>query len=696
MQSTVSGTSPSLGLPLAIAGTIEPTRLSWFYRGGLTVIAIAMLLLPLLYLSVVVGAAAFVWWHITANTWLLEGGASQWRLLGYAAPAVIGVALVFFMVKPILARPTRRRDPVPVSAEQEPALFAFIEQICGQVRAPIPRRVQVDCQVNASAGFMPGRLRLLKRDLVLTIGLPLVAGLSIRELGGVLAHEFGHFAQGTGMRLTALVRGIDGWFARVVYERDHWDEKLETWSKNWDWRAAVILVMARGAIWLSRRLLHGLMITGHAISCFMLRQMEYDADSYEIKFAGSEAFARTSARMRQLNAGAQFGYNDLRHSWQQRALPADFPTFLVDVSNRMPQDVLAQVRRTPESATGLLDTHPADADRLRAAEAAAAPGILLGGDDPATLLFRDFEALSAEATRHHYAHELGLDIEQVALVGTAEAVEERQRRQERDRAVEEFFGECVSAQRPLRLPLQEMTQLADEDLRTVAAQVRAAMAASADDAARRCQLFERLAQRHDHAFAAEEVLTAGLTISDPENWDLNEPTLAGAASTIASALQQQEMHVPSLERFETAAARRLAAGIVLAMRRSMDADIQSQCDLFNAVGGVLPHVHGARRCVLAITILSQANSEDGAGEAIRARLELLVARINKSFTEIRRGLGDLPIPKQLTERPISAVAWCGLSPKAEAASPPEVIERVSSLYWTLLGQLVIVARTELS
>ena len=67
---------------------------------------------------------------------------------------------------------------------------------------------------------MPRPLGVFKKDLVLTIGLPLVAGLSIREFGGVLAHEFGHFAQGGGMRLTALVRFVNGWFARVVYERD--------------------------------------------------------------------------------------------------------------------------------------------------------------------------------------------------------------------------------------------------------------------------------------------------------------------------------------------------------------------------------------------------------------------------------------------------------------------------------------------
>ena len=83
----------------------------------------------------------------------------------------------------------------------------------------------MDCLVNASAGF--GRdAGLFGQNLVLTIGLPLVAGLTARQFAGVLAHEFGHFSQGAGMRLSYVVRSVNAWFARVVFERDGWDESL--------------------------------------------------------------------------------------------------------------------------------------------------------------------------------------------------------------------------------------------------------------------------------------------------------------------------------------------------------------------------------------------------------------------------------------------------------------------------------------
>ena len=78
----------------------------------------------------------------------------------YATPAVAGVVLMFFMVKPILARPSKRQESLQVDADAEPMLSAFIDEIRPQVRAPRPRRVHVDCTVNASAGCMRGRLNL--------------------------------------------------------------------------------------------------------------------------------------------------------------------------------------------------------------------------------------------------------------------------------------------------------------------------------------------------------------------------------------------------------------------------------------------------------------------------------------------------------------------------------------------------------
>ena len=169
----------ALGGPtFTFSGTIAPTEVTAAYRLGLAFVAAAMLLLPVLYMALIVATGAAVWWHVAENTWILSGdGGKQWRLILYATPIVAGLVLMFFMVKPILARPSKREQPLAIHADDEPTLFAFINDICGQIRAPRPSHVQVDCMVNASASFRRGSL--FGRDLVLTIGMPLAGGLSV-------------------------------------------------------------------------------------------------------------------------------------------------------------------------------------------------------------------------------------------------------------------------------------------------------------------------------------------------------------------------------------------------------------------------------------------------------------------------------------------------------------------------------------
>jgi hypothetical protein len=67
---------------------------------------------------------------------------------------------------------------------------------------------------------------------------------NLSEVAGVLAHELGHFSQGSGMRLSYVIRSINGWFARVVFERDEWDQWLEESAQEADYRLAWILLGA--------------------------------------------------------------------------------------------------------------------------------------------------------------------------------------------------------------------------------------------------------------------------------------------------------------------------------------------------------------------------------------------------------------------------------------------------------------------
>ncbi|MEO1366636.1 MAG: M48 family metallopeptidase, partial [Acidobacteriota bacterium] len=407
----MSPSTPRADILDAFTGRIKPVKVKPTYQLALVAVTLAMVLLPMIYLGII-GATGFAVFRYAIDGLSLFDTVSNAKsaLFLYATPLFVGAVAVVFLVKPLFSRtldesPTHSLDP-----GAEPTLFAFVEKLCREVGAPTPKRIDVDCQVNASASFRRGASSLFGNDLVLTIGMPLARGLSLEQLAGVLAHEFGHFAQGAGMRLTYVVRSINGWFARVVYERDSWDAKLDDGAKRAE-EVGLLLWLAvqasRGMVWLTRRILWALMHAGHAISCYLMRQMEFDADRYEARLVGSRTFASTARDLSLLGAGQQVAMARLRETFPLGHLVDDMPELIHELRHRLEPDVVDQInRRRLEEKTGAFDTHPADVDRERSAARETDPPAFRS-ELPATALFSDFGALARTVSRRFLEAQVG-------------------------------------------------------------------------------------------------------------------------------------------------------------------------------------------------------------------------------------------------------------------------------------------------
>ncbi|QDU47634.1 Protease HtpX [Symmachiella dynata] len=400
-KKTPATTDPARWLNRAFRGDIKPVRRSIVYRFGILLVTIVMVVLPLLYVALIGLTGYAVYYHAVNHTGML--GAARGRgmimvFLVYLAPLVIGGILVLFMIKPLFARPAKHVRRRSLTNAGEPLIFALVERICEVVGAPQPRRIDIDYELNASARFRRGWLSFFGSDLVLTIGIPLAAGLSARQLTGVLAHEFGHFSQGVGMRLTYIVRNVNGWFARVVYERDEWDEWLAETASEVDFRIGWILLLSQLCVAITRGVLWFLMLVGHAVSGFMLRQMEYDADRYETRVAGSETFAETSHRIRQLGVAYGLTQQAVVGLLNQGLYPDDLAKVMLKMGDELTPKALRQIKQSgDEEKTGIFDTHPCDKDRIASSEREKAPGIF-HVDGPASKLFQNFEGLSKNVT----------------------------------------------------------------------------------------------------------------------------------------------------------------------------------------------------------------------------------------------------------------------------------------------------------
>ena len=403
----------------AFRGPIEPIERSSAYRRGVTTAALVMMLLPVLYLMIVSGIAALICGHAAYNTWLLEATGSSkavsFSYLMYFAPIIIGGIIVLFMLKPLFAPIPKKQATRSITRQQEPLLFTFVDKVCEAVHAPKPVRIDIDCDVNASAGFRRGLISFLGDDLVLTLGLPLTAGLTLTEFGGVLAHEFGHFSQGAAMRLSFVMRSITGWFARAVEERDVFDVMLEGLAHSFGYRLGFIFYIAMGGVWLSRRVLVLLIHLGFLVVGILMREMEFDADLSEIRFGGTPSFIRTTRKLRLLGLAFHVANNDAYKFYQEGRLADNLPRLTLASLPRIPTDIKKKaLEEADKEETGQFDSHPCDRERIARAEKENARGVFLY-EEPASALFGDFEAISRLATCDYYTDVIGVTLREGLL-----------------------------------------------------------------------------------------------------------------------------------------------------------------------------------------------------------------------------------------------------------------------------------------
>lgn len=571
-------TAPDYSILSAIQPIARRPKTSILYQLNLLVVAIVMVLLPLIYFALVGLAAYGVYYHAVHHShWFTTYGSRAGRaiillFLAYIIPLIVGAVIVFFMIKPIFAGRPKRAQPLALNPADNPLLYAFIEKICQTVGAPSPKRIDLDCDLNASAGFRRGFGSMFGNDLVLTIGLPLVANLSAAEFGGVVAHEFGHFTQSVGMRLSYIIRSVNFWFMRVIYERDAWDEALEQWAQEIeDGYAAVIVWTAQIGVFFARLILRILMYIGLLIGGFMMRQMEYDADAWEIKLAGSETFERTQRKLATLSVAMEQTYRQIRERWQRtRQLPDNLSEMLRQNHESLSAATLQKIEDASGlERTGLFDSHPSLADRIRQARRAADPGVF-HDDRPASELFCSFDHPARFVTLLHYTDDLDIPVTQDMLLRVEAKIPVSHGKPGAGAVLvprasvaklDEYFLGALPLLLPVKLPPLVPSMDYEADM-TELLQITGSLQDVQGQLAPIVTQYDETSERLIQARTAAQLLRAGLSVV-AEDYGLSEPTLEAAQAAEAESVQERDSLRDSLHEVGNALQRRLQLGLSL-------------------------------------------------------------------------------------------------------------------------------------
>ena len=644
---------------------IEPVPVAWSYRIGIALTSLFMIMLPLIYLCMIMGVGWLVYYHAVNHAGMISaatqstsgrnsGRAAIFAFLAYLTPMIAGVVLILFMLKPLFSKQSNDSGRRTLKPADDPLLFEFVNRICAAVGSPRPRRIDIDCNINASASFGRGLLSMLGNDLVLTIGMPLVAGLTMRQFAGVLAHEFGHFSQGAGMRLSYLIRSISMWFTRVVYERDAWDDRLAEWSHSIDIRIGWVLYLTRLCVWLTRKVLWVLMLLGHLVSGYLLRQMEFDADRHEARLAGSRTFATTARQLAVLNIAHRGAISDLGSFYSEGRLGDNLPKMILLNADQLPEKVHAKIdEMILESKTGLFDTHPADAERMTSAAQENTEGIFQLRL-PAAHLFSRFDFLSRAVTWDFYKEVFGEELKKSDIHPVDELMERLKLQQAAWKAVRRFFQDHTSWYRPLPTPTAAWEVASDvpSTVQTLKRH-RATMLNLEESYGKAWKIYDEADTRLIEIGLAEALLRAGIRVR-LKDFSMSLTTRSEIDDAKEAEKTKQGRVEAKLAPFEQAVADRLYAGLSLARTKTMAAslanggfsvaEIDWLLEMFQHVNERLGQLLMIRDSQITmgklLSILSDNNDNEKLIDHIRQSMQALFEHI----TELRSSFESLPYP----------------------------------------------------
>ncbi|WP_165799539.1 M48 family metallopeptidase [Sphingomonas oleivorans] len=327
---------------------------------------------PLAYRRKVVLAGLLGYAYVlTVLLALLAGtGAMIWMLIvarGAAAiEAKLGIFLGLSAFALIRALMIEAEAPAGILIDRAaaPDLFALLDRLRAQVNGPAIHTVYIGDEFNAAIMQQP-RFMIFGNRNILTIGLPLLQGLSKDEAAAVIAHEFGHFVGGHGH-----------WAAFIYRIRKRWMQIAERLPRGIV--AAVLrLFFRRYGPWFN------------AYSFVLARAQEYEADRLAAR-ALSPALA-AAALIRVTTRGDRFAasWTGVWGEAVSRPDPSTMPyRTAASYLREEAEDELSVLEYALERMTGLDDTHPCLKDRLAAIGsdpvlpppfAASAAETLLGG-----------------------------------------------------------------------------------------------------------------------------------------------------------------------------------------------------------------------------------------------------------------------------------------------------------------------------
>jgi hypothetical protein len=372
----------------------------------------------------------------------------------------------------------------------------------------------------------------------------------------------------------------------------------------------------------------------------MLRQMEYDADACQIKVVGTETFETTHRKLATLSAALRGTYRQIHAQWKKTGrLPDNLSELLRQAHESLSPETLKKIDdELGFRRTGLFDTHPSPADRIRRGRMSNEPGIF-HDDRPATSLFASFEHPARFVTFLHYTDNLGIPITEKTLlhVESTQSKEAQGYASASDPAHSFFLG-MLPLMLPLRIPPPAPSANLEADVAEFQ-QISAGLEQISEQITPMAAQFQEASQKWLGARAAARLMETGVAI-DPKNFGLTDASVDSAKAAEAEAFSTRESLRQSLREVTGALNRRLQLALAIRLAGGGESDANPMST--DQIAGLVDQLnqsaddYGSHEDALdAFAVLNQINTiRQSVGEtpAITRALDAQRALVNLYMT----------------------------------------------------------------
>lgn len=662
--------------------SIPEVELSRSERLLLPIFGMGMLLVPLLYLASIFGLSYAIYhFASTDGQALVEGSVSEsWEPGSFSFLLAISVCiyLIFALLSPLFTRQPRERHRLTLQRGQELVLFGFVDYLAKVMDAPVPQRIDVMQEPDISVSYRQKDNQT--KELIMILGLPLVAGLSLGELVGFLSRELSVYAYRPGGDLQLFIARQHRRGERILADYAAYQDSL---GSRFDERMQggqvgflTVIVSFLAFVFFSstRWVVMFFVKLSEWISLLPRRWAVRDAERFQRQMVGS---GLTESGLAKQSA--------LRESYRQLVLSLD------DLSKSRDED---------DEAPAVLDHLPVqlalsslDADNSPQRSRVGNPRgkqVIFESSLPSTVLFQDFADLARKATTDFYRSQgvRGVSLEPVDSYIDVLRDEAMPRQ-----ALHRFFGGTVNSRRPVPVAPQLVPEdRSMSDLMSIVASQRQKFESSLGAYREAVEDFDiivdcRLGAREAFKLVELDFEHQGMSV---EEWKTMEHD---------AVLRLQDLSV-TLEAFERQAGQRLMSTLLLLADRQRASQLPNGERWFQRVPlllKVVAEINGSFRSLLELrdrhAVLSTLREiETRSPEDKRLLLELFEREADTLYPPIMalyKGLGSALNLFHISGCDVGLMAHGVANDYFDLAG--DVLRRIYDVYFRALAELATIA-----